>query len=47
MKQGGMLALSGILESQAHSVVEAYKPWFKIESIVEKEEWVRIVAKKL
>lgn len=47
VKQGGMLALSGILESQAHSVVEAYKPWFKIESIVEKEEWVRIVAKKL
>lgn len=47
VKQGGMLALSGILESQAHSVVEAYKPWFKIESLVEKEEWVRIVAKKL
>ncbi len=47
VKQGGLLALSGILESQAHSVVEAYKPWFKIESIVEKEEWVRIVAKKL
>ncbi|TDR15723.1 50S ribosomal protein L11 methyltransferase [Marinomonas communis] len=47
VKQGGMLALSGILESQAHSVVEAYKPWFKIESIVEKEEWGRIVAKKL
>lgn len=47
VKQGGLLALSGILESQAHSVVEAYKPWFKIESIFEKEEWVRIVAKKL
>lgn len=47
VKQGGLLALSGILESQAHSVVEAYKPWFKIESITEKEEWVRIVAKKL
>lgn len=47
VKQGGMLALSGILESQAHTVVEAYKPWFKIESVVEKEEWVRIVAKKL
>lgn len=47
VKQDGLLALSGILESQAHSVVEAYKPWFKIESIVEKEEWVRIVAKKL
>ena len=47
VKSGGVLALSGILESQAHSVVEAYKPWFKIESITEKEEWVRIVAKKL
>lgn len=47
VKQDGLLALSGILESQAHSVVEAYKPWFKIESMVEKEEWVRIVARKL
>lgn len=47
VKPGGLLALSGILESQAHSVVEAYKPWFNIESITEKEEWVRIVAKKL
>ncbi|MBM6549658.1 50S ribosomal protein L11 methyltransferase [Marinomonas ostreistagni] len=47
VKQGGLLALSGILESQAHSVVEAYKPWFSIESISEKEEWIRIVAKKL
>lgn len=47
VKQGGLLALSGILESQAHTVVEAYKPWFNIESITEKEEWIRIVAKKL
>lgn len=47
VKKDGFLALSGILENQAHSVVEAYKPWFKIESIVEKEEWIRIVAKKL
>ncbi|ADZ92308.1 50S ribosomal protein L11 methyltransferase [Marinomonas mediterranea] len=46
VKTGGKLALSGVLANQAEDVVEAYKPWFDIESVVEKEEWIRIVATK-
>lgn len=46
VKNGGQLALSGILANQAQEVVEAYQEWFTIDSIAEKEEWVRIVATK-
>ena len=43
---GGQLALSGILSNQAQEVIDAYSPWFTIDSVVEKEDWVRIVATK-
>ena len=43
---GGQLALSGILSNQAQEVIDAYSPWFTIESVVEKEDWIRIVATK-
>ncbi len=43
---GGQLALSGILSNQAQEVIDAYSPWFTIESVVEKEDWVRIVGTK-
>lgn len=42
----GQLALSGILSNQAQEVIDAYSPWFTIESVVEKEDWVRIVGTK-
>ncbi|MCZ2722877.1 50S ribosomal protein L11 methyltransferase [Marinomonas sp. 15G1-11] len=42
----GQLALSGILSSQSNEVIDAYTPWFTIDSITEHEEWVRIVATK-
>ncbi len=42
----GQLALSGILASQAQEVIDAYTPWFIIDSITEREEWVRIVGTK-
>lgn len=42
VKPGGRLALSGILDTQATAVVEAYSPWFELEPVVTREEWVRI-----
>lgn len=46
VEDNGLLALSGILASQAQEVVDAYSPWFRIDSITEHEEWVRIVGMK-
>ncbi|WP_210395582.1 50S ribosomal protein L11 methyltransferase [Motiliproteus sediminis] len=42
VKPGGRLALSGILDTQAAAVVEAYSPWFELEPVVTRDEWVRI-----
>lgn len=42
----GQLALSGILSNQAQEVIDAYSPWFTINSVVEKDDWVRIVGTK-
>jgi len=42
VKPGGKLALSGILDSQADAVVAAYQPWFELEPVVTRDEWVRI-----
>ena len=46
VKPGGLLALSGILQSQAQSVMAAYQPEFCFEPIAEQEEWVRLSARK-
>ena len=46
VKPNGQLALSGILANQAHNVIDAYREAFHIDSVTEKEEWVRIVATK-
>jgi ribosomal protein L11 methyltransferase len=46
VKPGGLLALSGILTSQAHSVMAAYADEFTFDPVVEQEEWVRLTAKK-
>ena len=40
----GKLALSGILESQAQEVIDAYSKDFDIEYTKVKEGWVLIVA---
>lgn len=44
---GGDLLLSGILARQAEEVAEAYRPWFAIQDIAQREEWVRIAATRL
>jgi len=41
-QQGGLIALSGILEHQADAVIEAYEPWFDMHTVTTKDEWVRI-----
>lgn len=47
VKPGGLLALSGILTSQAHAVMAAYADEFTFDPIVEQEEWVRLTARKV
>ena len=47
VKPGGLLALSGILESQAQSVIDAYSNEFSFDPIAVQDEWVRLSARKL
>ncbi|GAA0559212.1 50S ribosomal protein L11 methyltransferase [Rheinheimera aquimaris] len=46
VKPGGLLALSGILESQAQSVMAAYSDEFSFDPIAVQDEWVRLSARK-
>ena len=45
-KPGGLLCLSGILDSQAEAVMAAYTEWFDFDPITQKDEWVRLTARK-
>lgn len=45
-KQGGLIALSGILEHQADAVIDAYAPWFDMHTVTAIDEWVRIDGHK-
>ena len=42
VKVGGSIVLSGILANQAEEVVEAYAPYFNLNPITQKEDWIRI-----
>ena len=46
VKPGGLLALSGILESQAQSVMAAYSDEFSFDPVAVQDEWVRLSARK-
>lgn len=46
VKPGGKLALSGILQSQADSVISAYADEFTFDPIAVQDEWVRLSACK-
>lgn len=46
VKPGGVLALSGILQSQAQSVIEAYSDEFSFDPIAVQDEWVRLSGRK-
>jgi len=45
-KPGGKLCLSGVLDTQAETVMDAYRDWFTFEPIRQKEEWVCLVGHK-
>lgn len=44
IRPGGQLALSGILAHQAEDVAAAYRPWFELDAIINKDGWVRITG---
>jgi ribosomal protein L11 methyltransferase len=46
LNAGAPLVLSGILKEQCDNVITAYTPYFTITEIVERENWMRIVAYK-
>ncbi len=45
-KPGGDIVLSGILESQAEKIIQAYSPWFNLEPVAVQEEWIRVTGKR-
>jgi ribosomal protein L11 methyltransferase len=45
-KAGGRLCLSGVLNTQAEKVMDAYREWFDFEPVRSKEEWVCLVGTK-
>lgn len=45
-KPGGEIVLSGILENQAEKIIQAYSPWFELEPVAVKEEWIRVSGRK-
>jgi ribosomal protein L11 methyltransferase len=44
--RGGRIALSGVLETQAGPVVEAYAPWFDLTVGAREEGWALLVGAK-
>lgn len=47
LKKEGILILSGILQEQVPEVIASYQSHFVIQEIVERDQWIRIVAIKL
>ena len=46
VKLGGQLCLSGILETQAHTVMQAYESAFSFAPATQKDGWVCLMARK-
>ncbi|MFT5721648.1 MAG: ribosomal protein L11 methyltransferase [Motiliproteus sp.] len=44
LKPGGKLALSGVLATQTEQLIEAYTPWFELETPVVSDDWVRLTG---
>ncbi len=43
---GGQIVLSGILESQANTIIASYAPWFELDAPQIQDDWVRISGRK-
>lgn len=41
-RPGGRIALSGLLAAQAEMVAQAYRPWFDLDPVVRRGDWIRI-----
>ncbi len=46
-RNGGKICLSGILATQAETVMDAYRPWFDFDPVAQREEWVRLTGTKV
>ena len=46
-KPGSLMALSGVLESQAPELETIYGQWFEMDPTAVKEEWCRLSGRKL
>ena len=45
-KQGGKLALSGLLSHQADEVRKAYEPWFVMDGLAQQDDWIILTGTK-
>ena len=45
-KVGGKLALSGILETQAETLIMRYREWFDIDRPIQKDAWILLTGTK-
>lgn len=45
-RSGGYIVLSGILNTQADDICQAYAPWFELDAPTTQEDWVRISGVK-
>jgi ribosomal protein L11 methyltransferase len=45
-KPNGEIVLSGILESQSEKIIRAYSPWFALDPVAVKDDWIRVTGKK-
>lgn len=43
-KSGSGIVLSGILQTQAEKITQAYAPWFNLEPIAINEDWIRVTG---
>lgn len=46
VKPSGQIALSGLLDTQAEAVIEAYLPWFTLVERIETEHWICLCMTK-
>lgn len=44
--RGGLLALSGIISSQAAALSEHYQQWYSMEPVTTRDDWVRLSGRK-
>ncbi len=44
VKPGGKILLSGILQQQANTIQSAYQPYFDLDPVCAKEDWIRVTG---